>query len=103
MIERVWSGRTTKEGAAAYTTHFRSVVLPELSAIHGYRGATLAERETADGVEVVVVTRWESLQAIRQFAGDDIERAVVYDQAAVLFSDYDPRVRHYGVIVRDGE
>ncbi len=103
MIERVWSGRTTKEGAAAYTAHFRSVVLPEVSAIHGYRGATLAERETADGVEVVVVTRWESLQAIRQFAGDDIERAVVYDQAAVLFSDYDPRVRHYGVIVRDGE
>jgi heme-degrading monooxygenase HmoA len=103
MIERVWSGRTTKEGAAAYVTHFRSAVLPELSAIHGYRGATLAERETEEGVEVVVTTRWESLQAIRQFAGDDIERAVVYDQAAVLFSDYDPRVRHYGVIVRDGE
>lgn len=103
MIERVWSGRTSREGAVAYAAHFRNTVLPELTAIHGYRGATLAEREVEDGIELVVTTRWESLQSIRQFAGDDVERAVVYDQAAALFSDYDPRVRHYGVVVRDGE
>ncbi|HJZ71050.1 MAG TPA: antibiotic biosynthesis monooxygenase [Vicinamibacterales bacterium] len=99
MIERVWSARTTREGAAAYAEHFRETVLPELAAIDGYHGARLLEREHAGGVEVVVVTRWRSLEAIRAFAGNELERAVVHDAAAALFTDYDRRVRHYGVVL----
>ena len=101
MIERVWTARATREDAVAYAAHFRNVVLPELSAIHGYRGATLAEREADGAIELIVTTRWESLQAIRQFAGEEIDRAVVHEDAAALFLDYDRKVKHYGIVVRD--
>jgi len=103
MIERVWSARTTRDGAQQYAEHFRRVVLPELAVIAGYRGARLMEREQDGGIEVVVVTRWQTLDAIRAFAGNDLERAVVHGEAAALLTDYDRKVRHYGVVVADGE
>jgi len=103
MIERVWLARTTRDGAIKYADHFRRTVLPELSAIAGYRGARLLERELNGGIEIVVVTRWQTLDAIRAFAGDELDRAVVHDEAAALFSDYDRKVRHFGVVVSDGQ
>jgi heme-degrading monooxygenase HmoA len=99
MIERVWSARTTRDGAAKYAEHFRHAVLPQLTTIDGYRGARLLEREHDGGIEVVVVTRWQTLDAIRAFAGDELDRAVVHDQAAALFTDFDRKVRHYGVVL----
>jgi heme-degrading monooxygenase HmoA len=100
MVERVWSARTTRDGATAYLEYFQRVVLPELAAVIGYRGVRLLQREMRGGaaIEVVVVTEWESLAVIRGFAGDDIERAVVHDEAAVLFTDYDRTVHHFEVV-----
>jgi heme-degrading monooxygenase HmoA len=103
MIERVWSGRTTHDGAATYAEHFRRVVVPELVAIPGYRGARLLEREQDGGIEVVVVTRWQSLDAIRTFTGDELDRAVVHEEAAALFADYDHKVKHFDVVAHDGD
>jgi len=103
MIERVWSARTTRDGARQYADYFRRVVLPELAAIAGYRGARLMEREQNGVIEVVVVTRWSTLDAIRAFAGEELDRAVVHDEAAALMTDYDRKVRHYGVVVAEGE
>jgi heme-degrading monooxygenase HmoA len=103
MIERIWSGRTSREGAVKYGDYFRRAVLPELAGVAGYRGARLLERELDGGIEVVVVTRWHSLDAIRAFAGDEIDRAVVHDEAAALFTDFDSKVRHYGVVAQDGD
>ena len=109
MIERVWSARTTRDKAVAYAEYFRQVVLPDLAAVAGYRGHRLLQRRVAsdaassagpaaDAIEIVVVTEWESLDVIRGFAGDDVDRAVVHDEAAALFSDYDKTVRHYEVV-----
>jgi len=100
MIERVWSARTTRDGAAVYRAYFQRVVMAELSAVDGYRGCRLLERQLESGaIEIVVVTSWESLDAIRGFAGDDVERAVVHDEAAALFTDYDRTVRHFEVVL----
>jgi len=100
MIERVWSARTTRDGAATYRAYFQRVVMPELSAVDGYRGCRLLERKLDGGaIEIVVVTSWESLDVIRGFAGDDVERAVVHDEAAALFTDYDRTVRHFDVVL----
>jgi heme-degrading monooxygenase HmoA len=102
VIERVWSARTTPAGAVAYAEYFQRVVLPELAAVSGYRGARLLQRPLAgSAVEVVVVTHWESLDVIRGFAGDDIERAVVHDEAAALMSNYDRTVRHFEILLHD--
>jgi heme-degrading monooxygenase HmoA len=62
----------------------------------------LLERPVSDAVEIVVITFWESVDAIRAFAGADLEGAVVADEAAALLTQFDRRVRHYEVAVKDG-
>ncbi len=102
MVARCWSARTTREQAPRYLEHFRNAVLPRVKQVDGYSGGMIFERElTEDSIEVVVVTFWRSREAIRRFAGDDIDAAVVTDEAAALLTDFDRRVRHYGVVVKD--
>ena len=102
MVERVWSARAASHDAAAeYAAYFRRIVLPELKAVRGYRSATLMQRDLDRGIEVVVSSRWDSLDVIRAFAGDDISRAVVHDEAAALFTDYDRTVRHFDIVSED--
>jgi heme-degrading monooxygenase HmoA len=101
MMARVWSARTTPAQAPTYADHLRGQVLPALRVLSGYAGARLLERAAPDGVEVTVITFWRSLDAIRGFAGPDLEAAVVADEAAALLTDFDQRVRHYEVVLAD--
>ena len=98
MIIREWRGRTDRHRSAAYLTHFRTVVIPELHAVPGFVGAVLSERTTGDRVEFLVLTRWVSIEAIRAFAGPDPEKAVVEPGAIAALTDYDDGVRHYEVL-----
>jgi heme-degrading monooxygenase HmoA len=75
--------------------------LPAVKAVEGYGGAMLLERAVPDAVEIIVITFWQSVDAIRGFAGDDLEGAVVAEEAAALLTQFDRRVRHYEVAVRD--
>jgi heme-degrading monooxygenase HmoA len=102
MIARVWSAQTTPAQAPAYASHLRDRVLPELRKLPGYAGAKLLGRALTDRVEVVVITFWQSAEAIRKFAGADAEAAVVAEEAAALLTQFDRRVRHYEVVVEDG-
>jgi heme-degrading monooxygenase HmoA len=95
MIVRVWRGHTLAENAEAYFRHVTGSVFPSLVGIHGYRGAEVLRRKTASGVEFVVMTYWESLGAIQEFAGPDAEAAVVSPEAKALLDDFDTFVRHY--------
>src|SRR3954447_26531543 len=101
MIARLWSAQSTVAQAPAYVEHLRTYVMPKLKAVAGYEGATLLERPGGDGMEIIVMTFWQSIDAIRSFAGDDVETAVVAQEAAALLTDFDRRVRHYEVAVRD--
>lgn len=101
MIARLWTARTSAADLPAYQTHIQEKVLPALRSIVGYAGATLLTRTAADDVEVVVVTRWTSLEAIRGFAGADVERAVVADEVRPILKVWDDRVRHYDIALRD--
>jgi heme-degrading monooxygenase HmoA len=101
MIARTWSARTTPAHAAKYAAHLRDRVIPEIERIDGYQGAMLLEREAAEQIEMTVITYWRSLDAIRAFAGDDLERAVVADEAAALLTDFDRRVTHWRVVAED--
>jgi heme-degrading monooxygenase HmoA len=97
MIARVWAAQTTPAHAPAYVTHFNSHVLPAVRQLDGFAGATLLQRPDGAAVELVVITCWRSLDAIRAFAGDDLERAVVADEATALLTRFDARVRHYEI------
>ena len=80
----------------------RSEVLPGIRRIEGSRGAYVLRRDREDGVEFVTMTLWETLDAIRAFAGDDFERAVVPPEARQLLDRFDARSRHYTVVVEPG-
>jgi heme-degrading monooxygenase HmoA len=101
VVARYWSARTTAENAPRYADHLRQHVVPVLRGLDGYAGARLLQRTSGSGVEVVVLTWWQSLDAIRAFAGADLETAVVADAAAALLTDYDRRVNHYEVMLQD--
>jgi heme-degrading monooxygenase HmoA len=101
MIARLWTAQTTPAQAPAYAEHLRAQVLPAVRATDGYRGAMLLERALPGAVEILVLTFWRSLDAIRGFAGADVEGAVVAEEAAALLTQFDRRVRHYEVAVKD--
>jgi heme-degrading monooxygenase HmoA len=77
MIVRTWSARATKEGADAYAAYFENTLLPQLRELDGFSGAYLLARDDHGLVELTAHTIWESIEAIRAFAGDDITTAVV--------------------------
>ena len=95
MIARIWRGQATSANADAYYHHVTTTVFPALTSIPGYRGAYLLRRETDGQVEFLAVTLWESLEAVRAFAGEDAEVAVVEPEARAVLSDFDEFVRHY--------
>jgi heme-degrading monooxygenase HmoA len=101
MIARVWSAQTTGLQAPNYVEHLKTRVLPKVRTLDGFAGAMLLERATPGGVELIVITFWRSVEAIRSFAGDDLEGAVVAEEAAALLTQFDRRVRHYEVVVKD--
>lgn len=77
MIIREWRGRASEPKADAYPKHFREAVVPELRKLPGFLGAHLSRRRMGDRIEFLVLTRWQSMGAIRAFAGANVERAVV--------------------------
>jgi heme-degrading monooxygenase HmoA len=101
MIARIWSARATPENWPAYYHHFTENVLPELREADGYVSANLLQRDNGSGIEITVITMWDSWAAIDAFAGSDREAAVVSPNAAALLIDYDRRVGHYEVVVSD--
>ena len=98
MIIRESRGRAAKSNANAYPKHFRTIVAPELQQVPGFLGAHLSHRSVNDKIEYLVLTRWDSMDVIRGFAGDDVDRAVVEPGAVAALIDVDERVQHYEVI-----
>jgi heme-degrading monooxygenase HmoA len=101
MISRIWTATATPEGAARYAEHFQNQVVPALGAIAGYQGAMLLQSPRNGVVDLIVASFWTSEEAIRQFAGSDVQRAVIADDARRILQSYDDRVRHYSVVARD--
>lgn len=98
MVIREWRGRASASSADAYPDHFRRSVLPELRQIPGFLGATLSRRRVSGKIEFLVLTRWESLDAIRSFAGDEPGKAVVEPGAVAALTDFNATVQHFEVI-----
>ena len=99
MIARMWRGSAIRERADNYVKHLQQSVVPELRQIDGFRGIYLLRRDSSDDVEFMVLTLWESMEAIRKFAGENPEVAVVAPTARVLFREYDVKVKHFEIVL----
>jgi uncharacterized protein YciI/heme-degrading monooxygenase HmoA len=100
MILRLWKGRATAGKANEYVEHVTKTVFPALAAIDGHRGAYLLRRADDGGIEFVVLTLWESMEAVRRFAGSEPDRAVVEPEARAVLTDFDELVTHFEVVDR---
>ena len=98
MILRMWKARSTQQQWDQYAQHATKKVFPGLQAIEGYRGAYLLRRLVGDAVETVVMTLWDSMEAVRRFAGPKPDRAVVGPEARGVLTDFDEFVTHYEVV-----
>jgi heme-degrading monooxygenase HmoA len=97
MIVRVWRARAAPENVPSYRQHLETHVFPILQSLSGFIGADLMERVDDEEVELVVTSRWQSLKAVREFAGDAYERAVVAPGARAVLASYESDVEHYEV------
>jgi heme-degrading monooxygenase HmoA len=97
MIARLWRGWTTFEHADAYERLLQEQVLPALKRIEGYRGGYILRQEGSDEVEFVVMNLFDSLDAVRAFAGPEYTIPVFEPEARQLLSKVEPIARHYEV------
>lgn len=99
MMSRVWHGWTMPANADAYESLLKSEIFVGIHnrRISGYRGIQLFRRPLEDEVEFVTIMWFDSLNAIRDFAGKDYEVAVVPPKARKLLARFDERSQHYEV------
>lgn len=98
MIARHWRGWTRSKDAAAYEELLESKVFPGLRGIAGYRGGYLLRRDSCDEIEYVVINFFDSLDAVRAFAGQDYETAVFEPEAKLLLSRFETKAVHFEVV-----
>jgi len=97
VIARLWTGAVRLADADAYADYIRTTGLEEYTRTPGNRGAWMLRRDNGDRTEYITLSFWESEDAIRAFAGDDIEAAVYYPEDERYLIERGPRVRHYVV------
>ena len=99
MIARIWHGWTTPDNADQYENLLKEEIFVgiENRRIRGFRSIQLLRREVDKEVEFVTIMLFDSLDAVREFAGEDYETAVVPAKARAVLSHFDERSQHYAV------
>jgi len=103
MIIRMWHGwAANSTNADLYEEFLRSTFLPSIHSVKGYHGASILRRTLAGGeVEFTTLTRFESVAAIKAFAGEDYEAAHVAPRARELLPRFDARCQHFEHVIED--
>jgi len=95
MITRLWRGWTASADADAYERFLLTELFPSMRSIPGFRGADVLRHDEQDETAFVTLTRFDTLDAIRAFAGDHYETPVLEPTARALLSRYDQRAQHF--------
>jgi heme-degrading monooxygenase HmoA len=99
MIARIWRGWVRAEDRAAYVDYIERTGMAAYRRTPGNQGAWMLARDLDDGrTEIVTLSFWASRDAIRAFAGDDIERAVFYPEDDRYLVDRETTVTHHEVV-----
>ena len=99
MILRTWKARTTTELEPRYLERVREVVLPYFETRDGFRGAHFGRRDLDDGVEILVITLWESMEAVHSFSGKNGEGSYMPREIAETLTSYDASSGHFESLI----
>ena len=101
-VARVWHGRTPAAKADEYARYMYENDFPKMRALPGNLGVQMLRRDEGDETDFVVISYWMSREAIRAWAGADIEQARYDDTERAFLLELEPRVRHYDIRVAEG-
>ena len=99
MIARIWRGWAPQATAADYQRHYEAEVRDQLQEVRGFRGGRLLRHDDGQEVMFTSITYFASMDAVRAFAGEDYEQAVVQDAARRALRRWDDRVAHHDVVI----
>src|SRR5262245_3230712 len=100
MIARIWRGWTKQADAQTYENMLRDEISPSIAArrINGYHGAELFIHDDGDEVEFVTLLRFDSMDGVKEFAGEDESKPVIFPKAEALIRRME-QARHYRIAV----
>ena len=99
MIARQWIGETRESDAEVYGKYLEETGVNEIRTTKGNRGVWLLRRLQDGKAQFIVLSLWDSVEAIKKFAGPDYEQARYYSEDNKFLLGLDPLVRHYEVLV----
>jgi heme-degrading monooxygenase HmoA len=97
MIERHWKGVARPEEAQNYIGHLQTKTFPHMAKMSGFLKATILKRPADKGVEFLIVSAWDNIESVRQFAGEQVEVANVPREAQEMMVEFDLFAVHYEV------
>jgi len=102
MIARTWHGTTRTTDAESYADFLSRRAAPDYRGTPGNRGVLVLRRVSGERAHFLLLTLWDSLEAVKQFAGPDPEKAVYYPEGRGFLLAREPHVTHYELLVREG-
>ena len=98
MIVRIWHGTVPASKSEAYREFLNERAIPDYGSVKGNLGVYILERREGEVTHFITLTFWDSLEAIRDFAGDEIEVAKYYEEDKDYLIEFEPNVHHYEVV-----
>ena len=100
MIVRTWHGVVEVGKAEKFLEHLKRTGLPDYKATEGNRGVYVLRRVEGEQAHFLLLTFWDSIEAIKRFAGEDVERARYYPADEEYLLEKEPRATHYEVLIQ---
>lgn len=97
MIARIWHGKTDQSDFENYSTFLKEVAIPEYKKTEGFKGLNFLRKIKNGEAHFNLITYWDNLEIIKNFAGQDLEKAKYYPEDSDFLLEFEERVEHYEV------
>ena len=101
MIARIWHGKTTAANFETYTALLKKLAIPDYTKTAGFKGLTFLRNIQNDEAHFTLITYWENLAVIKNFAGSDFEKAKYYPEDKNYLLEFEEKVQHYEVFANE--
>ena len=95
MIARVWHGKTTSSNQEDYTRLLKTLAVPDYAKTTGFKGLSFLTNIQGKEAHFTLITYWENMEVIKNFAGDDVEKAKYYPEDSKFLLEFEEKVNHY--------